>query len=116
MTDDGMDAAIDLIVAAFDATEVTVVRAKCPRCRRMCIRSRYALGLPCYLCADTGEVYRVWDLLLMVEFGLSWNRYQTKLENDGPPWLALNKWITSRAKQDDYRRRMGGGRPRPDQG
>lgn len=105
-----MDAAVALITAAFDATEVTVVRAKCPRCRRWAYRSRYALGLPCYLCADVGESFRIWDLLIMVEFGLSWNRYQAKLEADGPPWLNPKAWTHSKARQKEWERRRGSGR------
>lgn len=110
MIDDPLDLAVALITEAFDATEVTVVRAKCPRCRRVCIRSRYALGLPCYLCADTGERYSVWDLLLMVEFGLTWDRYQAKLEKYGPPWFAPKEWTHSKARQQEWQRAHGSAR------
>jgi len=114
MTEPDLAQALDNLYGAFGEPVHDLIRAKCPRCRRWCLRSPYLLTVPCYLCADLGEAFRLWDLLLMVEFGLSWKAYQAKLEDVGPPWDAPKRWTSSRAKQDEFKRRHGGGRPRED--
>ncbi len=99
MSDDAMAAALALLADELDAVEVpTLVRAKCPRCRRWCLRSPYVLTVACWVCADTGEPFNLFDLMLMREFRLSWNAYQARLEKYGPPWVSPREWLTPRTR------------------
>lgn len=115
MTDPDFDQALSNLHGAFGEPVAELVRAKCPRCRRWCVRSRYLLGEPCYLCAPTGEPFTMADLLLMVEYGLSWKAYQAKLEKYGPPWHSPREWVHSRERQTKWQRVHGTGRPRDEQ-
>lgn len=94
-------------------TEADLIRARCPRCRHWLIRQRHLLTADCALCEDIGEPFTYLDLLLMVEYGLSWKAYQVRLERFGPPWHSPKEWGHSQKRQQDWQRRHGTGRRQP---
>ena len=92
MTPDEL-AALRLLTAELGARPVQgLVRAKCPRCRRWCLRARDTLTTPCYLCTPVDGFGTFFDLLLALENRLSAAAYARKLERDGPPWVNLAAW------------------------
>lgn len=114
MTDPTWDDALHTLAEAFGEPAHKLVRAKCPACGRWCLRSPYLLTVRCVMCEPTGEPWTYFDQLLMVEFRLSWEAYQRRLETDGPPWLNPRTWVHSRDRQTRWNRAHGSGRRESD--
>lgn len=92
-------AALELVRELLGAEPAQgLIRAKCPRCRRWCLRERHRLTVPCYLCTPVDGYGTFADLLLAVEQVLSAAAYQRKIERDGPPWTNPLAWSTPRSK------------------
>ena len=109
--DDDLARAVEALEAAgLLRGPVRLVRAKCPRCRRWCLRDPLALMYPCDSCTPVDNFGDLFNLRLAQEFGLSAKAFWAKVERDGLPATNPRGWIHPRAKWPK------GGLRRPDQG